>query len=551
MINLPVLFFGYLIILFSIIGFGYLSSKLLPNRLSLGELGLNGILFMTILSYITNLFVPHNFIHNSIFLIIGLFAFFLISKKKLFKKKIKLILLVSSVLFIGIIMFKNHDDFFYYHFPYIISLIEFKKIFGLGNLEHGFRTPSSIFYFNSLFYLPILEKSLINSGAIFFIIFSNIFLIQKIFNKLKKKKYNFILVLSLFSLLFINTIFYRLAEHGTDRSALILIFILAIYYLEGINRKLTKTNFKYYYQKILIIILLIISLKSFYLIYSIFIFLLFFQFRKVIFKETFYKNIFFNRISYYFLFGTSIFIFTIFSNTGCLIYPASFTCIETFSWSIPKKEVIEMKTWYELWSKAGASPTYRVDDVEIYLSSFNWVPNWIENHFFNKISDFLLSLFLIAIISTIFLVKFKKVTLNKKSFYLFYSAVVLLLFEWFLNHPALRYGGFSLIALSIFVPLSIFIENRINSDFKLKKKITFLIFISFIIFSLKNIDRIFNETDKYNYNPLVNAHYFIGDNTNYFYELMLKAEKKRDIDENKFYIVLDKNLIKKIQLIND
>ena len=159
MINLPLLYFGYLIILFSIIGFGYLSSKLLSIRLSIGELGLSGILFMTILSYITNLFVPHGFIHNIIFLTIGLFSFFLILKKKLFRKKIKLILLVSSVLFIGILMYKTHDDFFYYHFHYTISLIEFKKIFGVGNLEHGFRTPSSIFYLNSLFYLPITEKS--------------------------------------------------------------------------------------------------------------------------------------------------------------------------------------------------------------------------------------------------------------------------------------------------------------------------------------------------------------------------------------------------------
>ena len=67
MINLPLLYFGYLIILFSIIGFGYLSSKLLSIRLSLGEVGLSGILFMTILSYITNLFVPHGFIHNIIY----------------------------------------------------------------------------------------------------------------------------------------------------------------------------------------------------------------------------------------------------------------------------------------------------------------------------------------------------------------------------------------------------------------------------------------------------------------------------------------------------
>ena len=547
MINLPTLYFGYLIILFSIIGFGYLSSKLLSIRLSLGELGLSGILLMTILSYISNLFVSHGFIHNSIFLVIGLFAFFFVLKKKILRKKIKLILLISTVLFVGILMYKTHDDFFYYHLPYTISLIEFKKIFGVGNLEHGFRTPSSIFYFNSLFYLPILEKSLINSGAIYFLIFSNILLIQKIFNQLKNKKNNFILVLSLFSLLFINTIFYRLAEHGTDRSALILIFILAIYYLEATNRKLSKINFKHNYQKILVIILLVVSLKSFYLIYTIFIFILFFDFRKIIFKEGFYKKVFFERVSYYFIIGTTIFIFTILSNTGCLIYPASFTCVESFAWSIPKKEVMEMKIWYELWSKAGASPTYRVDDVDFYLSGFNWVSNWMQNHFFNKISDFLLSLFLILIISSVFLMKSKKVKLQKKNFYLFYTALLLLLLEWFLNHPALRYGGFALIALSIFIPLSIFIERRLNLNHGLKKKITFLIFISFAIFSLKNIDRILKESDKYKYNPLINAHYFINNNSDHFNELLLKAEKKRDIDGKNFYIVLNKNLIKKIQ----
>ena len=546
MINLPLLYFGYIIILFSIIGFGYLSTKLLSIRLSIGELGLSGILFMTILSYITNLFVSHGFIHNSIFLVTGLFCFLLISKKKLFRKKIKLILLVSSILFIGILMYKTHDDFFYYHFPYTISLIEFKKIFGVGNLEHGFRTPSSIFYLNSLFYLPIIEKSLINSGAIYFLIFSNIFLIQKIFNQIKNKKFNFIFILSLFSLLFINTIFYRLAEHGTDRSALILIFILAIYYLEGTNRKLNKINFQQYYQKILIMIMLIISLKSFYLIYTIFIFILFFDFRKILFTGKFYKRILLNRVSYYFLIGIIIFIFTIFSNTGCLIYPASFSCIESFSWSIPKKEVIAMKTWYELWSKAGASPTYRIDDVEFYLSGLNWFPNWVQNHFFNKISDFLLSLVLILIISLIFIVKFKKVKLSKKNFYLFYATVLLLLFEWFLNHPALRYGGFTLIALSIFIPLSIFFESRLNSNLKLKNKIIFLILLSFTVFSIKNIDRIFKESDKYKYNPLINAHYYIDDDTYHFNKLLLKAEKIRNIDRRKFYIVLDGNLINKI-----
>ncbi len=123
-----------------------------------------------------------------------------------------------------------------------------------------------------------------------------------------------------------------------------------------------------------------------------------------------------------------------------------------------------------------------------------------------------------------------------------------MLIEWFLNHPALRYGGFTLIALSIFIPLSFYIENRLSLKSKLRKKIIFLICISFIVFSLKNIDRIFKESDKYNYNPLINAHYTIDKNNYYFNHLFLKAEKKRNNDGKKYYIVLDRDLIKKIQL---
>ena len=126
----------------------------------------------------------------------------------------------------GLLISKNHDDFFYYHFGYTLSLINFTKIIGIGHLEHGFRTPSSIFYLNSLFYLPYIKYFMLHSGAIFFMIFSNFFFIEKIsyLRKIKSKNY-YLLFLATFSLIFINTVFYRIAEHGTDRSAFLLIFV--------------------------------------------------------------------------------------------------------------------------------------------------------------------------------------------------------------------------------------------------------------------------------------------------------------------------------------
>ena len=58
--------------------------------------------------------------------------------------------------------------------------------------------------------------------------FANIIIIKKIIENIKSKNINFLTFFSLLSFLFINIFFYRLAEHGTDRSAQILIFILII-----------------------------------------------------------------------------------------------------------------------------------------------------------------------------------------------------------------------------------------------------------------------------------------------------------------------------------
>ena len=96
------------------------------------------------------------------------------------RKKRQLKKAAFGILFIGLLMYKNHDDFFTYHFPYSLSLINFEKIIGIGHITSGFTTPSSIFYLNSLFYLPFIEYYLMNSGAIFIMGFSNIIFLKYI-----------------------------------------------------------------------------------------------------------------------------------------------------------------------------------------------------------------------------------------------------------------------------------------------------------------------------------------------------------------------------------
>ena len=67
-------------------------------------------------------------------------------------------------------------------------------------------------------FLPILVMGFANL----------IFYKKKIFNYFDQKKIDYIFYLNLFFLLFVNIFFYRIQEHGTDKSAQILILVLFI-----------------------------------------------------------------------------------------------------------------------------------------------------------------------------------------------------------------------------------------------------------------------------------------------------------------------------------
>ena len=84
--------------------------------------------------------------------------------------------------------------------------------------------------------------------------------------------------------------------------------------------------------------------------------------------------------------------------------------------------------------------------------------------------------------------------------------------EWFLNHPALRYGGFVLVFLAILFPFTILLSNQ---KFKFKQKLIstkLIILIIFVIFSGRNINRISNEYKVYDYNFLKEPNYSIESN---------------------------------------
>ena len=131
-----------LIISSSTIGYGFIFSKLINKeylKLNIGYQGLFGFLFLVIISSISSFFFKHDYLHNLILQIIGLIAFVYYFYS--ITKKDKLLFgLIFFLILISIYVYKNHDDFPYYHLTYALTLTENKFVIGLGNLGHGFRT---------------------------------------------------------------------------------------------------------------------------------------------------------------------------------------------------------------------------------------------------------------------------------------------------------------------------------------------------------------------------------------------------------------------------
>ena len=261
------IFIYYPLILLSILGYGFFASKKLLNIQSrnLGHIGIVGIFLLLLYSYGTTQFFPHNKTFNLITLMVGLCFFIFLFKKFDFPKKDILILFTIMFFMIFFILVgKNHDDFHYYHFPYILSLIEYPHPIGLGNLNLGFNTHSSIFLLSSLLYLPGIDYNLFHLYPVYINIFANFILLKLVLKKEILNKYIFVTFLSLASLILINIFFYRLGEYGTDRSAMVLTVLLFVNVLFFINRHDVKINGNLL-KLFLILFTIIISLKVFYI----------------------------------------------------------------------------------------------------------------------------------------------------------------------------------------------------------------------------------------------------------------------------------------------
>ena len=155
-------------------------------------------------------------------------------------------------------------------------------------------------------YIQILSKSikfvnyyLYHIGALLIMGFSLLTMFLRIYERYKLKKYDQLFFYKLLSAGFILIFFYRLSEHGTDRSAQILSFILILEIMYLFNK---EQNLEKFFIKIFLIGSLAISLKVFYLIYLILLIPVFyfifierknFYFTEIIKNRFFYLSVLF------------------------------------------------------------------------------------------------------------------------------------------------------------------------------------------------------------------------------------------------------------------
>ncbi len=514
-----ILYFYFYTLGISLIGFGILISRILKiESKDFGIYGILGITFLSIISYSTAIFFKHNYLFNFFFFILG-FSIFLFHIRRLSEFKIELIkfFTIFSILIIFILLAKNHDDFPYYHFPYMVFLTEHTHPIGFGNLNNGFRSPSSIFFISSMFYLPKAEFYLFHLTPAFIMGFANLSFLNFALNKKNFEENNFINFLSLISLMFINIFFYRLAEHGTDRSGMVLV-ILAIIYLyysliynsEGIAQS-KQDSIKIFS----ILIFFVVSLKPFYLI-NLPLFLIFLFFKNV--RNVFF-SLLFGRTFYYCVIILFFTIFYTFLNSSCVIFPITTTCFENVAWSLRQSQIEEVRVFFELWSKAGATPHFIAEDQTNYIKGFNWLENWVDIYFFNKVSDFILGLLLLSVVFIFSFYNRNNINsiISIKVFSV-YLILFIFLLEWFLKHPTLRYGGYHLFALIFSIPTCLFIAKK-NINFRsYLKKTTILLIITLVIFLSRNVLRINKENSQYAYNPISdNKFKFIGGNRDFYF----------------------------------
>ena len=492
-----------LIIFISLIGYGRLLAKiLLVNSNILRDyfslLFYFGLIFIGSIGIILNFFLPLNDIVSIISISIGLILFlFFRNENFIFKKEILTFIIIISISVLFCYFSVVNDDYDY-HFN---TIENFKELILINNLLFHPGGGARVSYnshwlmLNAITYLSFLPVTLYSISSLIFA--STLFDFFKSLQRNLLKKNNLAVVYGTLVLLFLIGVLNSYKEYGTDFPGQLIIATIILIFFEYYKDFLeNKENFKInIYITLLLLSLLAFSIK----ISNVFIiFLLFVIFLKLKIKIKVFT------LSIISLLPLCLWLFQNFVISKCLLWPIHLTCFENVDFAIKEKFIIEATAKGVI--EGFGEPTE-------LISNFNWIPIWMNDHFYKIVETYGFYSLLLAIPLIIF--RLKKNTsiennLNKyiyffknKSFLIFSILSLFCSTIWFLQAPVHRFAiiynlNFILI---IFIPFWI---RLLIIDYKFYlKSIKILFSIAVIFFSIEMFSK---------YNKYVSRHGYIWPN---------------------------------------
>ncbi len=466
------------------------------NSLNLFQIGLYGIIFLSFIGLLVNFFYPLNKNINT-FLFILFIVYLLIKKHKI--KDVFIYSIITAFICVLILTFDNtyRPDAGLYHLPYTNILNSEKIIIGLSNIHFRFGHTSIIQYISALNNNWIFnDKGILIPLSIIYAYF-----LLYLLSEIRIEKNKIVLFFNFLILCFLCLKLNRYSDFGNDAPAHIFYFFLICIALKNYN----------YFTKIQMGEIL--SLSAYIIFNKITLFLgCFIPIILLFFKK---KLVFLNLKVFLFLaFFSFAFFLKNFLVSGCLAFPIEQTCFTKVFWydsqekrgSNAKITMLENEAWTKGWSDQKENRK----EFKEYLSNFNWIKLWSENHgkrTLNKLSPYLI--FLIIVIFIIYIKSYNKSLIEKNNqnildkniYYIFFILNIIGSLMWFLKFPVFRYGSSYLITtISIFTILICWNKIFLIEVIKLKKILSyFIIFLIVILFSknslriIKNYDQVYNQ----------------------------------------------------------
>ena len=411
----------------------------------------------------------------------GIFIFFL-KKRKNFtniieRKNIYLLLIILCLIPIYVSQ-KYHEDFGYYHLPYAIGLVEEKIIFGFSNIEQSYVYNSIWLNLYSIFFLNDRNFDFLTLPSFLVYLTFIVFTLNQIFSKKKIIISDYYLIVTLFYFILKFT---RISEFGVDLPSIIFSVLGIYYFFKFFETEILEEKEDYFFYIVIFSIFSILIKLS-----TIPIILLSFYLYIKFFKNLKY-SIF--RLRYFLVYFLSLsFLIQQYIYTGCFLFPSNFTCLNV-SWF--NEDYLKLSRNLELVNKSYYHEAKDIYNQEEFLSNLNWIYFWFKRSFI-EIMEHLLTIILPSLFFLLFLKKNDESRLYFKENISLYTFLFVSLLFWLNFSPVYRF------AIHLFVTLIFMMLLNFFSSKKFSKKIFFIFFSIFLLFSFsKNILRISKSDDIY------------------------------------------------------